>query len=107
LAVARAAANALSMPLYRYLGGVNARTLPVPLMNVINGGSHADNAVDFQEFMVVPVGFSSFREGLRAGVETFHALKKVLSSRKYNTNVGDEGGFAPGRGHREGRLHAR
>jgi enolase len=95
LAVARAAANALSMPLYRYLGGVNARTLPVPLMNVINGGSHADNAVDFQEFMVVPVGFSSFREGLRAGVETFHSLKKVLSNRKYNTNVGDEGGFAP------------
>ncbi len=95
LATARAAAEAYGMPLYRYLGGVNAKILPVPLMNVINGGSHADNAVDFQEFMVVPVGFSSFREGLRAGVETFHALKKVLSSKGYNTNVGDEGGFAP------------
>jgi enolase len=95
LATARAAAEAYGMPLYRYLGGVNAKVLPVPLMNVINGGSHADNAVDFQEFMVVPVGFSSFREGLRAGVETFHALKKVLSSKGYNTNVGDEGGFAP------------
>jgi enolase len=95
LATARAAAEAYGLPLYRYLGGVNAKVLPVPLMNVINGGSHADNAVDFQEFMVVPVGFSSFREGLRAGVETFHALKKVLSSKGYNTNVGDEGGFAP------------
>ncbi len=95
LATARAAAEAYGMPLYRYLGGVNAKVLPVPLMNVINGGSHADNAVDFQEFMVVPVGFSSFREGLRAGVETFHALKKVLSNKGYNTNVGDEGGFAP------------
>jgi enolase len=95
LATARAAAEAYGLPLYRYLGGVNAKVLPVPLMNVINGGSHADNAVDFQEFMVVPVGFSSFREGLRAGVETFHALKKVLSGKGYNTNVGDEGGFAP------------
>ncbi len=95
LATARAAADAYGMPLYRYLGGVNAKVLPVPLMNVINGGSHADNAVDFQEFMVVPVGFTSFREGLRAGVETFHSLKKVLSGKGYNTNVGDEGGFAP------------
>jgi enolase len=95
LATARAAAEAYGLPLYRYLGGVNAKTLPVPLMNVINGGKHADNAVDFQEFMVAPVGFTSFHEALRAGVETFHALKKVLSSRKYNTNVGDEGGFAP------------
>jgi enolase len=95
LASAKAAATALGMPLYRYLGGANAKTLPVPLMNVINGGKHADNAVDFQEFMIVPVGFESFSEGLRAGVETFHALKKVLSGKGYNTNVGDEGGFAP------------
>ncbi len=95
LANARAAATQLGMPLYRYLGGANAKVLPVPLMNVINGGAHADNAVDFQEFMIVPAGFSSFKEGLRAGVETFHALKKVLSSKGYNTNVGDEGGFAP------------
>ncbi len=95
LANARAAATQLGMPLYRYLGGANAKVLPVPLMNVINGGAHADNAVDFQEFMIVPAGFSSFREALRAGVETFHALKKVLSGKGYNTNVGDEGGFAP------------
>jgi enolase len=95
LANARAAATQLGMPLYRYLGGANAKVLPVPLMNVINGGAHADNAVDFQEFMIVPAGFSSFKEGLRAGVETFYALKKVLSSKGYNTNVGDEGGFAP------------
>ncbi len=95
LATARAAANALGQPLYKYLGGPNARVLPVPLMNVINGGKHADNSVDFQEFMIVPAGFDSFREALRAGVETFHALKKVLSSKGLNTNVGDEGGFAP------------
>jgi enolase len=95
LATARAAANALGQPLYKYLGGPNARVLPVPLMNVINGGKHADNSVDFQEFMIVPAGFNSFREALRAGVETFHALKKVLSSKGLNTNVGDEGGFAP------------
>ena len=95
LANARAAATQLGMPLYRYLGGANAKVLPVPLMNVINGGAHADNAVDFQEFMIVPAGFLSFKEALRAGVETFHALKKVLSSKGYNTNVGDEGGFAP------------
>ncbi|WP_424950662.1 phosphopyruvate hydratase [Deinococcus sp.] len=95
LASARAAAEALDVPLYRYLGGSNARTLPVPMMNVINGGAHADNSVDFQEFMVMPVGAPSFREALRYGAETFHALKKVLSGRGYNTNVGDEGGFAP------------
>ena len=95
LASAKAAATALNMPLYRYLGGANAKVLPVPLMNVINGGKHADNAVDFQEFMLVPSGFTSFSDALRAGVETFHALKKVLSSKGYNTNVGDEGGFAP------------
>ena len=102
LATARAAANALGQPLYKYLGGPNARVLPVPLMNVINGGKHADNAVDFQEFMIVPAGFDTFSEALRAGVETFHALKKVLSSKGYNTNVGDEGGFAPDlKGNRE------
>ncbi|WP_019587963.1 phosphopyruvate hydratase [Deinococcus apachensis] len=95
LATARAAANELDVPLYRYLGGSNAKTLPVPMMNVINGGAHADNSVDFQEFMVMPVGAPSFREALRYGAETFHALKKVLSGRGYNTNVGDEGGFAP------------
>jgi enolase len=95
LATARAAAESLGIPLYRYLGGVNAKVLPVPLMNVINGGKHADNAVDFQEFMLVPAGFASFREALRAGVETFHSLRKVLSDKGLNTNVGDEGGFAP------------
>lgn len=95
LATARAAANALGLPLYRYLGGVQGLTLPVPLMNVINGGKHADNNVDFQEFMLVPAGATSFREALRMGVETFHALKGVLKGRGYNTNVGDEGGFAP------------
>ena len=95
LATARAAAAELDIPLYRYLGGSNAKTLPVPMMNVINGGAHADNSVDFQEFMVMPVGAPSFREALRYGAETFHHLKKVLSGRGYNTNVGDEGGFAP------------
>ena len=95
LAAARAAAETLGLPLYRYLGGNNARVLPVPLMNVINGGAHADNAVDMQEFMLAPYGFPDFRSALRAGVETFHHLKKVLSARGYNTNVGDEGGFAP------------
>ncbi|MBB6016366.1 phosphopyruvate hydratase [Deinococcus radiopugnans] len=95
LATARAAAEELGVPLYRYLGGSNAKTLPVPMMNVINGGAHADNSVDFQEFMVMPVGAPSFREALRYGAETFHSLKKVLSGRGYNTNVGDEGGFAP------------
>jgi len=95
MAAARAAANTLNIPLYRYLGGSNAKTLPLPMMNVINGGAHADNSVDFQEFMVMPIGASSFSEALRYGTETFHALKKVLSKRGYNTNVGDEGGFAP------------
>jgi len=95
LASARAVAATLDLPLYRYLGGVGARTLPVPMMNVINGGAHADNRVDMQEFMLAPVGFERFSEALRAGVETFHALKKVLAGRGYNTNVGDEGGFAP------------
>ncbi|CAM3569381.1 phosphopyruvate hydratase [Deinococcus frigens] len=95
LATSRAAAEELNIPLYRYLGGSNAKTLPVPMMNVINGGMHADNSVDFQEFMVMPVGAPSFREALRYGTETFHSLKKVLSGRGYNTNVGDEGGFAP------------
>ena len=95
LAAARAAAATLDLPLYRYLGGAGARVLPVPMMNVINGGEHADNRVDMQEFMLAPVGFESFQESLRAGVETFHMLKEVLSGRGYNTNVGDEGGFAP------------
>lgn len=95
LAAARAAAQTLELPLYRYLGGAAAKTLPVPMMNVINGGKHADNRVDMQEFMLAPVGFERFSDALRAGVETFHALKKVLSGRGYNTNVGDEGGFAP------------
>ena len=95
LAVARAAAGALELPLYRYIGGPNARILPVPMMNILNGGKHADNNVDLQEFMVMPFGAESFREGLRMGVEIFHNLKAVLKSRNYNTSVGDEGGFAP------------
>jgi enolase len=95
LAVARAAAEVLEMPLYRYLGGVNARLLPVPMMNILNGGAHADNNVDLQEFMVMPVGTERFSESLRMGVEVFHTLKKVLSKKGYNTAVGDEGGFAP------------
>ncbi|HYJ46888.1 MAG TPA: phosphopyruvate hydratase, partial [Pyrinomonadaceae bacterium] len=95
LATARAAATYLEIPLYRYLGGANARTLPVPLMNILNGGAHADNNVDFQEFMVVPVGATEFREALRMGAEVFHALKSVLKKRGYATGVGDEGGFAP------------
>jgi enolase len=95
LATAHAAASGLGLPLHRYLGGVQGVTLPVPLMNVINGGKHADNNLDFQEFMLVPAGFSSFAEALRAGVETFHALRAVLKAKGCNTNVGDEGGFAP------------
>ena len=95
LAAARAAATYLEIPLYRYLGGANARTLPVPMMNILNGGAHADNNVDFQEFMIVPVGAISFREALRAGAEIFHALKSVLGKRGLATAVGDEGGFAP------------
>jgi enolase len=95
LATARAAAACLEIPLYSYLGGPNARTLPVPMMNIINGGAHADNNVDFQEFMIVPVGASSFREALRVGAEVFHELKNVLKKKGYATSVGDEGGFAP------------
>ena len=95
LATARAAALHLELPLYRYLGGPNSRTLPVPMMNIINGGAHADNNVDFQEFMVVPVGAPSFREALRIGAEVFHSLKSVLKKKGYATSVGDEGGFAP------------
>ena len=95
LAVAKAAANALEIPLYRYIGGVNAKCLPVPMMNIINGGAHSDAPIDFQEFMIRPVGASCFREGLRMGTEVFHALKAVLHSRGLNTAVGDEGGFAP------------
>ena len=98
LAVARAAAEAHNLPLYQYIGGVHACTLPVPMMNIINGGQHADNNVDIQEFMVLPVGAESFREGLRMGVETFHALGAVLKKQGHNTNVGDEGGFAPNLG---------
>jgi enolase len=101
LAIARAAAEELGMPLYRYVGGVNANTLPVPLMNILNGGSHADNKIDFQEFMVVPVGASTFSEGLRMGVEVFHQLKAVFKKKGYSTNVGDEGGFAPNIGSNE------
>ena len=116
LAVAKAAAEASALPLYRYIGGANARTLPVPFMNILNGGAHADNKVDFQEFMVVPHGFTSFAEALRAGAEIFHALKGALKKKGYATSVGDEGGFAPNvqlergrhrddpRGDRGGRL---
>jgi len=95
LANARAAAAIQELPLYRYIGGTNAKTLPVPMMNILNGGAHADNNVDFQEFMVLPVGAESFREALRCGSEIFHSLKSVLKSRGYSTGVGDEGGFAP------------
>jgi enolase len=95
LAVAHAAATSVGLPLYRYLGGVNAKVLPVPMMNVLNGGKHADNNVDFQEFMIMPVGADSFREALRMGAEVFHNLKKVLHDRHLSTSVGDEGGFAP------------
>jgi enolase len=95
MACSRAAANALQIPLYRYLGGVNASLLPVPMMNIINGGAHADNNVDFQEFMVMPVGAERFSDALRWGVEVFHTLKGVLKKRGYSTSVGDEGGFAP------------
>lgn len=101
LAVAKAAAASARMPLYRYLGGPGARTLPVPMMNIINGGRHADNSVDMQEFMVMPVGASTFSEGLRMGVEVFHHLKKVLQGKGYGTAVGDEGGFAPNLGSNE------
>ena len=95
LAVAKAAANAMDLPLYQYLGGVNAKTLPVPMMNILNGGVHADNNVDLQEFMVMPAGSCNFAEALRTGAEVFHSLKSVLKEKGYNTAVGDEGGFAP------------
>ena len=95
LAVAKAAAESSGLPLYRYVGGASARTLPVPMMNIINGGVHADNPIDFQEFMVMPVGASSFKEALRCGAEIFHTLKSALKKAGHNTNVGDEGGFAP------------
>jgi enolase len=95
LATAKAAAEASGLPLYRYVGGTSARTLPVPMMNIVNGGAHADNPIDFQEFMVMPVGASSFAEGLRMGAEIFHTLKSALKAAGHNTNVGDEGGFAP------------
>lgn len=95
LAIAKAAAKESRQPLYRYLGGVNAHVMPVPLMNILNGGEHADNSIDFQEFMIMPVGADTFKEALRMGVEIFHALKGVLKKKGYSTNVGDEGGFAP------------
>lgn len=101
LATAYAGADAVGLPLYRYIGGTGARTLPVPMMNILNGGRHADNSVDMQEFMIMPVGASSFSDGLRTGVEIFHNLKKVLSARGYSTAVGDEGGFAPDLGSNE------
>ncbi|MEO5644845.1 MAG: phosphopyruvate hydratase [Bacteroidia bacterium] len=95
LACAKAAAEELGQPLYRYIGGVNANLLPIPMMNILNGGAHADNGIDFQEFMIMPVGAQTFSEGLRMGTEVFHHLKKVLKDKGYSTNVGDEGGFAP------------
>ena len=101
LAVARAAARSADLPLYRYLGGVAPRMLPVPMMNILNGGRHAEDSTDLQEFMVMPTGASSFREGLRWGTETYHSLKKVLRDKGYNTGVGDEGGFAPSLGSNE------
>ena len=104
LAVARAAADDLDLPLYRYVGGANAHQLPVPMMNVLNGGEHADNNIDFQEFMIMPIGAASFSEGLRWGVETYHSLKKVLSERGLSTAIGDEGGFAPNLGSNEEAL---
>ncbi len=95
MAVARAAAKSLGIPLYRYLGGANAMVIPVPMLNIINGGSHADNSVDFQEYMIMPIGFGDFSEGLRASAEVYHTLKKILKDRGANTALGDEGGFAP------------
>jgi enolase len=104
LAIAHAASDALEIPLYRHLGGVAARTMPVPMMNILNGGKHAENSTDFQEFMILPVGAPTFREAVRWGAETYHALKKVLHDRKLNTNVGDEGGFAPSLGSNQEAL---
>ena len=104
MAAAKAAADYLGVELYQYLGGFNTKQLPVPMMNIINGGSHADNNVDFQEFMVLPVGAKTFKEAIRMGAEIFHNLKKVLTSKGYNTGVGDEGGFAPNLGSNEEAL---
>ncbi len=104
LAVAKAAAEEAALPLYRYLGGVGARTLPVPLMNIVNGGAHGDNALDIQEFMIVPLGAANFAEALRCGAEVFHALRHALAAAGHNTNVGDEGGFAPNLGSAEDTL---
>ena len=101
MAVAKAAAEEAALPLFRYIGGTNAKVLPIPMMNILNGGAHADNKIDFQEFMVMPVGATTFSEGLRWGVEIFHALKTVLKKKGYSTNVGDEGGFAPNIGSNE------
>lgn len=101
LAIAKAAANEIGMPLYRYIGGINAHTLPIPMMNILNGGSHADNSIDFQEFMVMPVKANSFSHALQMGTEIFHHLKSVLKSKGFSTNVGDEGGFAPNLGSNE------
>ena len=95
LAVADAAAKAMRLPLYQYLGGCNAVTMPVPMMNILNGGKHAENTVDFQEFMILPVGACCFKEGLRMGTEVYHCLRKILKDRKLSVAVGDEGGFAP------------
>jgi enolase len=95
MAAAQAAAEASGLPLYRYLGGTGAKTLPVPMLNILNGGKHADNTVDFQEFMIQPWGFDDFHDALRCGVEIYHTLKKVLAKRGLSTAVGDEGGFAP------------
>jgi len=95
MAVARAAAKSLGVPLYRYLGGANAMVIPTPMLNIINGGSHADNSVDFQEYMIMPIGFEDFTEGLRASAEVYHNLKAILKAKKHNTALGDEGGFAP------------
>ncbi|MFT5336421.1 MAG: enolase [Luteibaculaceae bacterium] len=106
LAVAKAAADESGLPLYKYIGGVSASTLPVPMMNILNGGSHADNSIDMQEFMIMPVGANSFREGLRMGVEVFHSLKSVLQSKGMSTNVGDEGGFAPNMGSNDEAIEA-
>ena len=104
MAVAHAAANYLDIPLYQYLGGFNAKQLPVPMMNIVNGGEHADNNVDIQEFMVMPVGAPNFKEALRMGAEIFHTLKSVLKEKGLNTAVGDEGGFAPNLGSNEEAL---
>lgn len=106
LAVARAAADELGLPLYRYIGGTNARTLPVPMSNIINGGSHADNNVDLQEFMIMPVGADTFSDGLRMNAEVFHALKSYLKKNGFSTAVGDEGGFAPNFESNEAALQA-